>query len=458
MDIEKQIKSGDSQMKKNIIFGLIVVSFVLAGCKQEAKDTKEASTEVLKELSGGQEAVTETPAQNMQSLRQRVIEDQTFEIQLDDWGMVTFTSVAPEDNSNKPEFLLTKNDKIIYEFPEITAAILDSFGQVSGVKFSDMNMDGKKDILLLLQYSNDGNSWNMPVIFLQENQDNMMYLDYPNLESYKVEAKTKNGNPFYRDTFLEKFLSKQHLTEKLSDMEDVWTDYVKYVDSISGAAKDIQKQIEVFAQNRDKWATDIDFANEQYKFTLADLDMDGQVELLVSHCGGTGFFSYTSFYKVDKDGKLKELNTTFSEYESQPDLMDPVSDESDVTVYSNIIDGKGCYNYIVYDFMKESPDCYIYWVSSLTIVDDVVTETKLAIEYEIYEGPDYEGTISYEDYNGEELTEDEYRTYAARYYEAQQASEHQAHFRWKDVSDIVNVSDAEAVQILMESYDAYSFH
>lgn len=103
-------------MKKNIIFGLIIVSFVLAGQKQEAKDAKEASTEVLKELSGGQEAVTETPGQNMQSLKQRVIENQTFEIQLDDWGMVTFTSVAPEDNSNKPEFLLMKNDKIMYEF------------------------------------------------------------------------------------------------------------------------------------------------------------------------------------------------------------------------------------------------------------------------------------------------------------------------------------------------------
>ena len=445
-------------MKKNILFGLIILSFVLAGCKQDVKEEKEASTEVTKELPGGQEEVTETPGQNTQSFKGRVIENQTFEIQLNDWGMVTFTSVAPEENSNDPEFLLVKNDKVIYEFPEIKADASDSFKQISGVKFSDVNMDGKKDVLLLLQYCNDGDSWNMPVIFLQENPDNMMYLDYPNLESYKVEAKTENGNPFYRDTFLEEFLSEQHLTEKLSDMEGVWTDYVKYVDSISGATKDIQKQIEIFAQNRDKWAVDIDFANEQYKFTLADLDMDGQVELLVSHCGGTGIFSYTSFYKVDKDGKLKELDTTFSEYESQPDLMDSVSDESDVTVYSNIINGKGCYNYIVYDFMKESPDCYIYRVSSLAIVDDVVTETKLAIEYETYEDPDYEATISYEDYNGTELTEDEYRTYAARYYEAQQASEHRAHFKWIDVSDIVDVSDSEAAQILMESYDAYSFH
>jgi hypothetical protein len=327
-------------MKKNILFGLIILSFVLAGCKQDVKEEKEASTEVTKELSGGQEEVTETPehtetpGQNTQSFKGRVIENQTFEIQLDDWGMVTFTSVAPEENSNDPEFLLVKNDKVIYEFPEIKADASDSFKQISGVKFSDVNMDGKKDVLLLLQYCNDGDSWNMPVIFLQENPDNMMYLDYPNLESYKVEAKTENGTPFYRDTFFEEFLGKQHLTEKLSDMEGVWTDYVEYLDSISGATMDIQKQIEVFAQNRDKWATDIDFANEQYKFTLADLDMDGQVELLVSHCGGTGIFSYTSFYKVDKDGKLKELDTTFSEYESQPDLMDSVSDESDVTVYS----------------------------------------------------------------------------------------------------------------------------
>ena len=47
-------------MRKNILFGLIILSFVLAGCKQDAKEEKEASTEVTKELSGGQEEVTET--------------------------------------------------------------------------------------------------------------------------------------------------------------------------------------------------------------------------------------------------------------------------------------------------------------------------------------------------------------------------------------------------------------
>ena len=35
-------------MKKNILFGLIILSFVLAGCKQDVKEEKEAGLENLK--------------------------------------------------------------------------------------------------------------------------------------------------------------------------------------------------------------------------------------------------------------------------------------------------------------------------------------------------------------------------------------------------------------------------
>ena len=95
-----------------------------------------------------------------------------------------------------------------------------------GVKFSDVNMDGKKDVLLLLQYCNDGDSWNMPVIFLAGKSGQYDVSGLSKSESYKVEAKTKNGTPFIGILF-EEFLGKQHLTEKLSDMEGVWTDYCR---------------------------------------------------------------------------------------------------------------------------------------------------------------------------------------------------------------------------------------
>lgn len=255
----------------------------------------------------------------------------------------------------------------------------------------------------------------------------------------------------------EEFISKQQLTEKLSDIDGEWTDYVKYRDSLYSSNIEIQSQIEIFAQERDMWAVDIDFGNEKYEYTLADLDMDGKVELIVSNFGGTGFFSYSRFYKIDDAGKLKELDTTFTEGDSQPDIMDLVSDEMGVTVYFNIINGKGNINFIVYDYMRESPDSYIYRVSSLAIVDDVVTETKLATQYDTYEGPDYIQTTIYKDYNGVELTEEEYNNYATAYYEALNATKHLAHFQWKNVSDIINASDSEAVQMLMESYEAYNF-
>ena len=44
-------------------------------------------------------------------------------------------------------------------FGLIIVLFSDSFGQASGVKFSDMNMDGKKDVLLLLQYRSENRKW-----------------------------------------------------------------------------------------------------------------------------------------------------------------------------------------------------------------------------------------------------------------------------------------------------------
>ena len=44
-------------MKKNILFGLIILSYLLAGCKQDVKEEKEASTEKLLASKGFENAV-----------------------------------------------------------------------------------------------------------------------------------------------------------------------------------------------------------------------------------------------------------------------------------------------------------------------------------------------------------------------------------------------------------------
>lgn len=161
-----------------------------------------------------------------------LIEEQSFEVELDGWGKVTFASIAPVNPGGAPEFVLAKDNEIIYTFPGIDRA--DTFVQISAVSFEDYNEDGKKDVIVLAEYSNGVNTWNEPCIFLQENPDNMLYLNYPFLESYMRKGEAGEGPSFYRDTLLEEYLSKQRLTEKVSDITGTWADYVEYVDGLCG--------------------------------------------------------------------------------------------------------------------------------------------------------------------------------------------------------------------------------
>lgn len=449
-------------MRKRAMFlCALLVAGMLSACGE--MNTSDIGTEHNRERQDNQtknneKLSAETNEDDLTNSVEGIIENQTFEIELDEWGKVTFASIEPKNNSNKPNFVLIKNGEIVYEFPKTEISNSDTFEQVSGVKFTDFNMDEKKDILVLIEYSNGENTWNVPVVFLQEFSDNMIYLDYPELESYKIEADTVNGVPFYRDLLLEEYAGKQYRTGTLSDMEGLWLDYVDYLEGLYYQNRSIEKQIEIFARDRSQWAIDVDYANEKYCFTLADLDMDGRIELIVSNFGGTGFYTYSHFYKIDDDGNMKELETTFMEGDSQPDIMDDISNEMDMTAFFYISDdGKGNNNFIVYDRLKDAPDSYIYRVSSLSVIDDVVTETKLASQRVTYEGEDYSEHIISQDYNGEELTEAEYNNYPITYYEALNAVKRTVHFQWKDVKDIIEMSDSDAIEILTESYEKYSY-
>ena len=75
--------------------------------------------------------------------------------------------------------------------------------EVGAVAFRDYNMDGKTDVLVLVTYREGESTWNEPAIFLQENSDNMFYMDHPEFLDYRIEGNTQAGPSFYRDTFLE---------------------------------------------------------------------------------------------------------------------------------------------------------------------------------------------------------------------------------------------------------------
>ncbi len=379
-----------------------------------------------------------------------MIKEQSFETKLDDWGEVFFASIAPADGGGEPTFALLKNGNIVYTFPKTQKSAKNAFAGVSGVTFRDYNQDGKLDVIVLVAYGDGSRQWNEPGVFLQENSDNMFYLDHPDLESYRVEGKAEDGPSFYRDTFLEEYLSGQWLTDSVADLAESWKDYAEYADGMSGSLS-VERQIELFAQNRMIWAKDVEYANDRYCFTLAGLAYDGRPVLVVSNQGGTGMYTYSEFYKINKSGELQKLETSFREGDSQPDII-----EDSMTVYSSFSKEGIKNHFIVYDLLKDSPDTYVYRVSSLHISDDFVLETPLAEQRVVYEGEDYAARVTGEDCNGNALTQEEYDNFPDVYYGNMGLTKKTAVLKWMDVKSIAEKSEEEAREMLRQSYEGFS--
>ncbi len=90
----------------------------------------------------------------------RVIAEQSFDVDLNDWGEVRFVSYLPtydmlwEDVS----FVLVKDNQIIYHFPEYFENNstendgIGMFDSVEAIGFQDIDGDGEKDVIVIINY------------------------------------------------------------------------------------------------------------------------------------------------------------------------------------------------------------------------------------------------------------------------------------------------------------------
>ena len=196
----KEMKIKDRKKAEGAsILGVAAALLLLVGCKgqgipkQADSDTalqlqqniKEESTadEILPEQSGQPEQ-SEEPEQSGQPERtaqlketerlseeepddrgqneldtDRIIEEQSFQVELNDWGEVRFLSYEP-DSSKKDlledvTFYLSKNEEILYQFPYISENRTSGYGYYWDVKFvlfTDTNGDGKQDVVIGPEY------------------------------------------------------------------------------------------------------------------------------------------------------------------------------------------------------------------------------------------------------------------------------------------------------------------
>ena len=90
----------------------------------------------------------------------RVITEQSFEVDLNDWGEVRFVSYLPTYDTlwEDVSFVLAKDNQIVYHFPayfENNSTENDSVGMFDSVEevgFQDIDGDGAKDVIVIVNY------------------------------------------------------------------------------------------------------------------------------------------------------------------------------------------------------------------------------------------------------------------------------------------------------------------
>ncbi len=89
----------------------------------------------------------------------RIIEEQSFQVELNDWGGVRFVSYEPasseRDLCEDVTFYLLKDEEILYQFPYIGEEHTSGYGfywDVKFVMFTDTNDDGKEDVVIGAEY------------------------------------------------------------------------------------------------------------------------------------------------------------------------------------------------------------------------------------------------------------------------------------------------------------------
>lgn len=225
----------------------------------------------------------------------------------------------------------------------------------------------------------------------------------------------------------------------------------------------IDNQINHFVENVDVWS-DID---GYFCFTVADLNQDGRVELIVSTIQGSGSYSYTKYYEMEDNGTdIKHLQADedsvglIDDFLAGKQISDGTQRNVDngisyVSVYHDRELEK--YYYICYDYSGHTPYESFKTIYSLSLENDRIVENLLANKISKYEEP-YGSiqSIEYWDSNNNQISEDAYNKIADEVYK--NAEHMEMSWQWNRVEtkeEIREMDKAELKELLMEAY--YNF-
>lgn len=217
-------------------------------------------------------------------------------------------------------------------------------------------------------------------------------------------------------------------------------------------------QINIFADKAAEWSKD--YLSDPYPFyiTVADLNKDGRLELITAGIEGTGKYSQNRYYVVDEESStVIKLQEYPAERLKSPDLIYDViyqeKESVDVPVY---YDKKNNRFYSIHrDFCRMTSQELTEAVVSVSMNRDVIEEQYMA--YKNFEH-DSEGdipAISYRDYSGNRLSEEEYKAIEGCTYSGMQKKK--MTWKWQKVtgSQIANMEQYEVYKVLKDIYSSF---
>ncbi|WP_010250291.1 hypothetical protein [Acetivibrio cellulolyticus] len=147
---------------------------------------------------------------DMQENGFEVIEEQSFEVELNNFGNVRFVSGCKNNEYDIPKiyfYLVDKQGYVRYTFPEFYGNEW-TFSELKAVAFEDINKDGLKDVIVISEYifghgANADEPFKVAGVYLQKGSE------FVSMDSLNNEINgTKNNNSIKEVT---EFLNKQNI-------------------------------------------------------------------------------------------------------------------------------------------------------------------------------------------------------------------------------------------------------
>ena len=167
-----------------------------------------------------------------------------------------------------------------------------------------------------------------------------------------------------------------------------------------------EKQLAVILDNISKWSLTKELEQyDTYGYAITDLDRNGRLEIITSHCDGAGMYSYNKYYEVNEslDG-INELTTNLKDEDIQTYIMDAT-----VKVFYDAI--KNEYHYVFTNVNRNGAAEYNEAKYEVVLKDGKITQKLLASKDIIYKNGGEDINIIIKNADGEELTDESYERY-----------------------------------------------